>query len=55
MKNKLIRLINKLTQTELENMLLDLYEFYYNFIAITYSNNVEAEHIKFLTDELAKC
>lgn len=54
MKNKLIRLINKLTQTELENMLLDLYEFYYNFIAITYSNNVEAEHIKILTDELTQ-
>ena len=54
MKNKTIRLLNKLTKTDLENILLDLYEFYYNFVSITYSQNVDAEHIKILADELTK-
>ena len=54
MKNKLIRLLNKLTTNDLENMLLDLYEFYYNFIAITYSDDVDAPHIRILADELTE-
>lgn len=54
MKNKLIRKLNKLTTADLENMLLDLYEFYYNFIAITYSNNVDAQHIRILANELTE-
>ena len=54
MKNKLIRKLNRLTETDLENMLLDLYEFYYNFVAITYSNDVEAQHIQILADELTE-
>lgn len=54
MKNKLIRLLNKLTTNDLENMLLDLYEFYYNFVAIGYANNVDAQHIRILADELTQ-
>jgi len=54
MKNKLIRKLNKLTTSDLENMLLDLYEFYYNFVAITYSNDVEAQHIRILANELTE-
>lgn len=54
MKNKLIRKLNSLTTDDLENMLLDLYEFYYNFVAITYSNDVEAPHIRILADELTE-
>ena len=54
MKNKLIRKLNNLSETDLENMLLDLYEFYYNFVAITYSNDVEAQHIQILADELTE-
>lgn len=54
MKNKLIRLLNNLTTEDLENMVLDLYEFYYNFIAIGYPNNVEANHIKILANKLTE-
>ena len=54
MKNKLIRLLNNLTTEDLENMVLDLYEFYYNFIAIGYPNNVEAKHIKILANKLTE-
>ena len=54
MKRKLIKLLNKLTENELSNMLLDLYEFYYNFVALTYNDNVEAPHIQILTDELTE-
>ena len=54
MQNKLIRKLNSLTETDLENMLLDLYEFYYNFVAITYSNDVEAQHIQVLANELTE-
>ena len=54
MKNGLIRLLNNLTTEDLENMVLDLYEFYYNFIAIDYPNNVEANHIKILADKLTE-
>lgn len=54
MKNKLIRKLNSLTEIDLENMLLDLYEFYYNFVAITYSDDVEAQHIQILADELTE-
>lgn len=54
MKNGLIRLLNNLTTEDLENMVLDLYEFYYNFIAIGYPNNVEANHIKILADKLTE-
>ena len=52
MKNGLIRLLNSLTSEDLENMVLDLYEFYYNFIAIGYPNNVDAKHIRTLADKL---
>lgn len=54
MKNQLIRLLNKLTTEDLENLFLDLYEFYYNFIAIGYANNVEAGHIQILADRLTE-
>lgn len=54
MKNGIIRLLNNLTTEDLENMVLDLYEFYYNFIAIGYPKNVEANHIKILANKLTE-
>lgn len=54
MNNKLIRLLNNLTTEDLENMVLDLYEFYYNFVAIGYANNVEANHIRILANKLTE-
>ena len=52
MKKELVSLLNKLDREDFENMLLDLYEFYYNFIALRYSNYVDAPHIKELADLL---
>lgn len=52
MKRELVSLLNKLSREDLENMTLDLYEFYYNFIALRYSNYVDADHIKVLSDKL---
>ena len=52
MKKELVNLLNNLDREDLENMTLDLYEFYYNFIAIRYANYVDADHIKELADKL---
>ena len=52
MKKELVNLLNDLSREDLENMTLDLYEFYYNFIALRYSNHVDASHIKALSDKL---
>ena len=35
MKRELIKLLNDLEEEDLDNILTNLYEFYYNFIAIT--------------------
>ncbi len=52
MKKELVSMLNKLDREDFENMLLDLYEFYYNFIALRYKNYVDAPHIKELVDLL---
>ena len=52
MKRELVNLLNNLEREDLEDMTLDLYEFYYNFIALRYSNYVDASHIKELADKL---
>ena len=54
MKKELVNLLNELSREDIENMTLDLYEFYYNFIALRYSNHVDANHIKELADKLMK-
>ncbi len=52
MKKELVSMLNKLDREDFENMLLDLYEFYYNFIALRYKDYVDAPHIKELADLL---
>lgn len=54
MKRELVSMLNKLDREDFENMLLDLYEFYYNFIALRYKDYVDAPHIKELADLLMK-
>lgn len=49
-----MNLLNDLTDDELDLMLNDLYEFYYNFIALRYSNYVDAPHIKSIADKLTE-
>lgn len=52
MKKELASLLNKLDREDFEDMLLDLYEFYYNFIALRYNDYVDAPHIRELADML---
>ena len=52
MKKELVRLLSKLDEQDIADMTLDLYEFYYNFIALRYKNYVDAPHIKELADLL---
>lgn len=52
MKRELVNLLNSLSHEDLEDMTLDLYEFYYNFIALTYADYVDANHIKEIADKL---
>ena len=52
MKKELVSLLNELSEEELDFMLNDLYEFYFNFIAIRYSDFVDADHIKAIADKL---
>ena len=54
MKKELINLLNDLSDDELDLMLNDLYEFYYNFIALRYSNYVDADHIRQIADKLTE-
>lgn len=54
MKKELINLLNDLSGEELDMMLNDLYEFYYNFIALRYSDYVDAPHIKEIADRLTE-
>lgn len=54
MKKELINLLNELEEEDLDNILTDLYEFYYSFIAITYSDYVDADHIEILADKLTE-
>ena len=45
-------MLNKLDAEDFEDMLLDLYEFYYSFIALRYKDYVDAPHIKELAEML---
>lgn len=54
MKRELVNLLNELSEEELDSMLNDLYEFYYNFIAIRYADYVDAPHIKEIADKLTE-
>ena len=54
MKKQLIKLLNNISDDELDRMLNDFYEFYYNFIALRYSDCVDAEHIKEIADKLTE-
>lgn len=52
MKRELVNLLNDLSGEDLALMLNDLYEFYYNFIALRYPDYVDAPHIKEIADKL---
>ena len=52
MKKELVSLLNNLEREDIENMTLDLYEFYYNFIALRYSDYVDASHIREIANKL---
>ena len=52
MKKELVKMLKKLDVEDFKNMLLDLYEFYYNFIALRYKDYVDAPHIRELADLL---
>jgi len=54
MKRKLVKLLNTLSKEDIENMTLNLYEFYYNFIAITYPDYVDANHIREIARKLTQ-
>ena len=54
MKRELVNLLNDLSDEELDLMLNDLYEFYYNFIALRYENYVDADHIREIADKLTE-
>ena len=54
MKKELVNLLNDLSDEELDLMLNDLYEFYYNFIALRYSNYVDAPHIQAIANKLTE-
>ena len=54
MKRELVSLLNELSAEELDFMLNDLYEFYYNFIAIRYAECVDAPHIQSIADKLTE-
>lgn len=49
-----MNLLNELSEEDLDLMLNDLYEFYYNFIALRYSDYVDADHIKAIADKLTE-
>jgi len=46
MRKELVSMLKKLDVEDIENMTLDLYEFYFNFIALRYKDYVDAPHIK---------
>jgi len=54
MKKELVNLLNEISEEELDFMLNDLYEFYYNFIALRYSDYVDAPHIKEIAKRLTE-
>ena len=51
---ELMNLLNDLSDKDLDLMLNDLYEFYFNFIALRYSNYVDAPHIKEIANNLTE-
>lgn len=54
MKKELVNLLNEISGEELDLMLNDLYEFYYNFIALRYSDYVDAPHIQAIANKLTE-
>ena len=52
MKRELVNLLNDLDGDDLDFMLNDLYEFYFNFIGLRYPDSVDAPHIKEIADKL---
>lgn len=52
MKRELVNLLNDLDGDDLDFMLNDLYEFYFNFIGLRYADSVDAPHIKEIADKL---
>lgn len=52
MKKELLNLLNDLSDDDLDFMFNDLYEFYYNFIALRYSDYVDAPHIEEIAEKL---
>ena len=52
MQKEKAKMLNKLTPEQFGDMVLDLYEFYYNFIALRYKDYVDAPHIRELADML---
>lgn len=54
MQKELVSLLSKLEPQDIEDMTLDLYEFYFNFIALRYKDYVDAPHIKELADLLMR-
>lgn len=54
MQKELVSLLSKLEPQDIEDMTLDLYEFYFNFVALRYKDYVDAPHIKELADLLMR-
>ena len=52
MKRELLNLLNDLSEDDLDFILNDLYEFYFNFIGLRYADSVDAPHIKEIADKL---
>lgn len=54
MKKELVNLLNDLSDEDLDLMLNDLYEFYFNFIALRYADYVDADHIRQIANKLTE-
>ena len=54
MQKELVSLLSKLEPQDIEDMTLDLYEFYFNFVALRYKDYVDAPHIRELADLLMR-
>ena len=52
MKEELVNLLNELDEEDLDFMLNDLYEFYFNFIGLRYADSVDAPHIEEIAEKL---
>ena len=54
MQRELANLLNELDDEDLDLMLNDLYEFYFNFIGLRYAESVDAPHIKKIANKLTE-